>query len=298
VELRLCHHLIAALSEAQRSTVTASRRLEGQLHRAFDEAKAERPDVQLDETTFVAHLARSMERSGTTSITDWLARGTASDLYLACACAAGEPTALVLFETQIFPVVNAALRRLDLPPATVADAKQDARVAILVGDGTRPPRIAEFTGAGALRSWVRVVAVNITQSLMRKAPRGDSATDSLLEAIPDRGDIELDFLDHQYREHFREAFREAMSQLSHRERTLLRQHYLLGLNIDQIAVIYQVHRATPARWLTRCRDKLRDATRDGLAKRLPLDASQLDRIMALIQSRLDVSVRRHLGARS
>jgi DNA-directed RNA polymerase specialized sigma24 family protein len=65
--------------------------------------------------------------------------------------------------------LDPALRRLDLPAPVIDDVKQDVRQRLLVADGARPPRIADFTGAGNLRGWLRVVAINAARQLLRRA---------------------------------------------------------------------------------------------------------------------------------
>ena len=98
----------------------------------------------------------------------------------------------------------------------------------------------------------------------------------------------------RYRAAFRVAFEQAVRRLSSRERNILRLQLDAGLTVEQIGEVYGVHRATATRWLTKIRDQLMSDTRRELGERVGVSSSELDGVMELIQSRLDVSVRRML----
>ena len=236
--------------------------LEHALRRAIDAARAAWPEVHTDDATVLAHLGRALAQGAASTLDEWLARDTMSDLYLASACAAGDPAALATFEARYMSQLDAALRRLNFSQNVIDDAKQDVRIAILVGDGARPARISEFTGAGSLIGWLRVVAINAARRIFRKtgvaSPPEDVDFEALLIESQHR---EPEFIKANYREEFRIAFQAALAKLDSRERALLRQHYILGLTIDQIAAIHGVHRATSARWLEKCRERLHANTR-------------------------------------
>jgi RNA polymerase sigma-70 factor (ECF subfamily) len=106
----------------------------------------------------------------------------------------------------------------------------------------------------------------------------------------------MELLKTHYREQFRAAFAVALAELAPRDRTLLRQHYLLGLGIGEIATMYGVHRGTSARWLERCTRVLLSATRRTLATQLRVDRTDVDSILRLVRSRLEVSIRAALAA--
>jgi hypothetical protein len=54
--------------------------------------------------------------------------------------------------------------------------------------------------------------------------------------------------------------------------------------------MYRVHRATVARWLARGRDRLMRETRAALLSRLRLPGDEIDSILRLIGSRVDISI--------
>ena len=67
------------------------------------------------------------------------------------------------------------------------------------------------------------------------------------------------------------------------------------MSIDQLGVIYQVNRATAARWLAEARAVLLKATRVELHATLQLRPDECDSLIAFVSSQLDVSILRHLA---
>ena len=83
-----------------------------------------------------------------------------------------------------------------------------------------------------------------------------------------------------------------------RDRNLLRQHYLDGLTMETIAPLYQVHRITIVRWMEKARAALGKATRHQLSSRLQVERTELESILRLIDSELDMSVRALLAKKT
>ena len=108
------------------------------------------------------------------------------------------------------------------------------------------------------------------------------------------GDVELSYLKASYRAAFKTAFQEAFMSLEARDRTLLRYQLVDGLRLEQIAAIFGFSRATAARRLQDVRDNLRRATRRALAESLDLSGIELESMMALVDSQLEVSITRLL----
>ena len=220
--------------------------------------------VKVDLDRFAAHVAASPA--------DALARHGA-DLYLACACASGDARDA---------------------PAFADEVCQRLRASLLVGDGTERPRIVDYAGRGPLRAWVGVAAVRHAlmlrrgQQRQREVSTDDDWTGKLTQAST--GNPELDLVKREHAEAFGTALRDAAAALEPRLRATLRMHFVDGLSIDEIGAAYGVHRATAARWIQRARDELFAGTRDRLRQRLALSPSELDRVTALVQSQLDVSL--------
>ena len=73
------------------------------------------------------------------------------------------------------------------------------------------------------------------------------------------------------------------------ERNLLRLHFIDGLNIERIGVIYGVHRATVARWLVAIRRRLFEDTKAVLASKHGLDTADIKSLYRLMEA--DVHIR-------
>jgi RNA polymerase sigma-70 factor, ECF subfamily len=217
----------------------------------------------------------------------------AEDLFLASACGHGDAAALRVFEEQLLAPAQAAIRAIDASDAFVDEATQRLRTHLLVGDPAGQPKIASYAGRGPLRAWVSVSAARVALMMMRGVRRAKEVAEpdwtSLMSAAP-TGNPELDLLKREHAVAFSAALSEAAHELEPRLRSVLRMHFIDDLSIDQIGAIYAVHRATAARWIQRARDVLFRATRERLAARLQVSTAELDRITALVQSQLDVSL--------
>jgi RNA polymerase sigma-70 factor (ECF subfamily) len=99
-----------------------------------------------------------------------------------------------------------------------------------------------------------------------------------------------------YSAEVRAAFRDAVARLSAEERAVLRSSTVDGLTIDQLGALYQVHRATAARWVSHARTSLLSELRSILAARLGIDRAACDSIVQLVQSRVDLSLERLLDS--
>lgn len=259
----------------------------------LEEARAALPTVPLDDHAFAAHLAAVLpEEASGDPLASRLGALRAADLYLAAACARGVPEALRVFEERFQPDVVAAIARTHPAPDLADEISARVRRKLLVaGDGGRAPRIAEYSGRGDLHGWVKVVAAREAISAVRRAPRESPSGDAeRLADLLGGDDPELEHLKRTYAAEFRDAFRTALAGLAVRERNLLRHQYVDGLSVDEVGAIYRVHRATAARWVAKAREELEAAVRAGLAARLRVRPAELESILRLVQSRLEVSL--------
>jgi RNA polymerase sigma-70 factor (ECF subfamily) len=223
-----------------------------------------------------------------------LAAVRAADLALAMACARGEPAALVRFEAELFEQVDIAHARFRNLSITRDEVRQAMRDRLFVGT---PPRIASYQGRGDLRAWVRMTAVRYLVDLARadsarpdRLSRESGDDEKLAEAATSGDDPELAFLKDRYRAEFKISFRNALEKLEPRDRNILRHRYLDGLEVAELATIYDVHRVSMSRTLSRIRDDLLAAIRNDFLSRLGVGSSELDSVMTLIASRLEVSL--------
>jgi RNA polymerase sigma-70 factor (ECF subfamily) len=218
----------------------------------------------------------------------------AADLYLAAACVAGDPAAIARLSAMLPALVRPALARLGLPPGDDDEIVQRVRVALVVPGAAAG--IAGYSGRGDLRSYIRAVAVRLALKRLEREdgpPAGDDS--AVLELLPAAADSpELRVLKERCRADVRIAFGAALATLSARERTLLRQHYVDGLTIDRLAPLHGVHRATCARWIEAARGSVLHAVRGYLKDTLGLAAFELDSMIELVRSQLDLSLARQL----
>lgn len=269
-------------------------RLAAALDAALDAARAAWPDVTLQPELFFSALAERSRRGAGPGDDPLAALAAlhAGDVYLAIACSRGVPAALGAFEKRYIAEVPAFLSGLTDGAALSDEVAQKLRERLLVGDGQRPPQIAGYSGRGTLASWLRVAALRTASNLRRdeKAEPGSASPRDAPETITS-ADPELSFLKERYRGAFEEALRDAFAALDPEERTLLRMRFLDGLNIDRLSAFFQIHRATAARRLAGARERLLAATMELLRGRLGVRGPELDSLLGLVRSQLQLSLR-------
>ncbi len=259
---------------------------------AVDRGRRAWPDIGGIEAAFVAALGRSLRSDADLpGAIDGLHH---EDLWLATAAVQGHASAVAEFDAQLValrPVVAAA--GADRP--TIDDTLQIVRARLLTGSAERPATLSTYGGRGDLRSWLKVVVGREAVARCRHARRHASGLGTDLDVLIDpHDDPELACMRERYGAEFRVAFSEALAMLEARERNLLRYSLIEQLTIDEIGLVYRVHRSTAARWLVRIRERLSVCTRDALAVRLSIGTDELDGVIRLIGSRLDASISRHL----
>jgi RNA polymerase sigma-70 factor (ECF subfamily) len=251
------------------------------------------PGVEVAPAAFVTHLAHHL--SHVAPDLDALRGLRGSDLYLACACASGDQLAIVTFERAYFGEAEVAAARMRAGTTIADEVKQTLRRALFVREPGRPPAIADYAGRGDLRGWVRVSAVRATQRLLNRGKRDVELDDeALFSVLSPAEDPELGYLRSRYRTAFATAFRDALAATNAEERSLIRYQLVDGLTIDQLAKLYRIHRATAARRLAAARAGILERTRNALREAVGVTGEELDSIIRLMHSRLDVSVERML----
>ena len=269
--------------------------LEVRLSAIFDEGRQQWPALVVDAVHFVSFLGSHLP--GDRQADEALAAIRASDLYLTCACSTGHHDALRAFDTHFIGEVDIALARMRMSPAQVDEVKQLVRQKLFVASGTRPGRIADYSGRGDLRRWVRSIAVRTCLNEIRRNKHEVPTQDDRVFDVRRGGqdDPELAYMKERYRSEFRQAFIQALDSLTDRQQNLLRYHHVDGLNIDEIGAIYRVHRVTAYRWLEKARDALVQKTQKTLRTALAVDQREFESIMRLIRSQIHLSIVRHLG---
>ena len=279
------------LSRAPHALVPALRALPGleeALAGLVRQAREAWPQLDMDAGAFLAHVAGRLPSTGEAH--EVLASLRAEDFFLAFACVRGEERALEALDTHVLSHVGMWLPREG--PALVDELRQVLRQRLLVPVDGAPPKLASYSGRGPLGQWVRAVALRLHIDLQRAAPRElpmEQAPAGLAERLG--ADPELAFIRERHQEDFRVAFRAALGRLEARERNLLRLHHVHGLSMDAVSATYQAPRSTVARWIARARERLLVLTREELTVRLGVTSDELDSLLRLVGSQLDVSLR-------
>jgi len=287
----------SALPSDVRAVLAEDHELAARLETAWQTAAAAWRELTVSAEHFGVWLA---ERSTDAAELDALLAPTAlAELFLACACARGDRAAMRCLEACYFPLVRGALARMRLPADTVDEVMQGLRAQLLMrGRDGGPPGIAGFRGRGALGAWLSVNAVRAASKQLKRGKNQRSDGDAALQRLsaPARN-VEEQYTRAWSRDAFERAFVMAMAQLSAREKTLLRLHYLDGVTIDQLGTVYRTHRATAARWLAAARQRLLDRTRAALIEELQIPLADCDSIIAAAQSQLELTLHRLFATR-
>lgn len=244
-----------------------------------------------------AGRARFGELIARAALADFVARRALTEathpeeLYLGAACATGAPAALAALESAFIARVPDMIAAKRLPPHGVDDVRQTVRERLLAGD---PPYIAGAVGRGSLAGLVAVIATRCALDWLRvnSAVREEPSEDLAATADPAR---DLDRA--RSTAVLKTAFEAAIDELDARDRTLLRLHLVDGLTIDDIARMYQIHRATAARQIERAREQVASTTRRRLALVDGLSREELGDLAGIVASQLDLSLSRVLATR-
>jgi len=251
---------------------------------AWDRCRTARPEVTVSLDAFRAYLAE--RRPPEVTEADQLASWCLDDLYLTCACVAGDLAAVEAIEREIIPIIDLALTNWDR--AIIDETRQQLRAMLMVDHAGRGPLLAQYGGKGALRRWIRVVAAREASKVNRAATVATPVDDdALFDALAPATDPLRSFVKADAATAFKAAFLATLGELESRDRTLLRLHILDGLTIDKIAPLYDAHRATIARWIAAAKQVVLAGTRKRLMHDLRIDAAEVDSLIRLVQSRIE-----------
>ena len=242
---------------------------------AFEAGRAAWPDLPVSAADYIAFVG---DAEGDLVFTD---------LYLACACHHGVPGAVEAFEALCVPSIEGALARMNAGKTVTDEVKQIVLDQLFVGG-----KIATYSGRGNLKGWVRIIAVREASRILRAGNKTVSADDAMFDALAptDREDPELEYLKAHYRGQFRTAFLATVAELPRRERTALRMNVLDGRSIDEIGATFRVNRSTAHRWLTQAREILITGTKKRLMSELAISPAEVESVIRLVRSSLDVSL--------
>jgi len=266
--------------------------LEARLREIAREGALAWPGLALDPTVFIAFVAERVPK-GSEPLSA-LASLHTNDLFLACACAERVAGAVARFEVHFASGIDAFTRRVRGSSSFTDDIKQILSDKLFVSADGQPPKIASYSGRGALASWVGVSAQRIALRLTQNQERMPSS-DPLGDALPSGANPEMDYLKARYLREFRAVFQATIAELTRRERVILRLHFVNGLSQDRIAKLYGVNQSQVSRWITNAREAISHQAELELQKRLNVGVSEIRSIAELIRSQFDLSLARCLG---
>jgi len=212
--------------------------------RLFQLGRGEWPNLRLSFEDFVSHCERLTLPSAD------VAELHAADLYLCCASALREPSALKILEEAV-GVVRSSIARVHADADFVQEVYQEVWAKLL---GSPAPKVSEYAARGPLGAWLRVSATRLALDHARRRKVQARRSEALDDAFASESfGAETALLRQRYAAPFRAALRHAFDSLSVRERNVLRMQLQGGCSIDDIGRAYNCHRATAARWLERAR---------------------------------------------
>lgn len=245
-------------------------------------ARSERPELAtVTDARFAAQLARHPLESERNV--------AAGDVLVVAGCLEGDRAALELFDRELETVVPIAVRHLG-SASFVADLIQVLRVRLLVADDRAEPRIAGYSGSGPLGGFIRVAAIRLALNLRKAEDREGREQVNDLD-LPSNADPELDYLRARYAGDLQRALTAAVQKLEPRDRALLRMHHARGMTVDELGKLFDVHRATAARWIVRARETLLASVKRELASLLAVDTRDAASLLRLVDSQLGLSLR-------
>ena len=257
-----------------------------ELTRALAAGRAAWPTVKLEERDLAAFLA-----SG--GIPEQAIRQHGADLCLAAACVARIPEALACFDARFLSRVDRYLGRMRLPPDFVDEIRQQLRIRMIGPEA----RIGRYSGIAALDRWLRLACVRLALDAIdaearRRQPDGAS---ELLERVATADNPELNAIHSRHAHVVQDELRRAFERLSPRDKTLLRLHFVEGLNIESIGEIYRVHRASAARWIASIRSRLLEEVRQHVQLKIGSTPSEAASLVQHVHQKLALSVSRLLA---
>ena len=255
------------------------------LEARLDEAAHAYPELELPRERLARRLAEVIDpRDEPLAALELLRPGP---LFLALACAEGNPRAISRFDRDHISRIPAYTSRFDRSAAFADEVAQALRTHLFVAAPGEPAGILDYSGRGELDGWLRVLALRAASRLRRQQPRAEGELPELLGP----GDPERDHLKLRYRGQYQAALQAALASLPLRERLLLKLHYLDGLNIDALGEMYQLHRSTVARRLAEHRRRLLELAREELKKQLLISDDEFESILRAVRSELRISLR-------
>ena len=262
--------------------------LEAVLEALVSAARSAWPGLKVSNEVFLRYLADRVQSDDDGVTTLRALHG--SDLFLTCGCAHKDTASIAALEQQFLAPIADHVTRCGGNHLAKADVLQELRTRLLVAPAGGSARIASYNGKGPLAAWIRVAAARLAVDMLRAQKPDSVRRDDYLDIVAPIDDPELGFVKKRYRKEFTDAFRETLAALSVRDANVLRLHYLEAVSARSIGAMYGVTPRSVQQWIAGARRTILRRTRRRLADRLRLSSAQLDALMDLVQSQLDLSL--------
>jgi RNA polymerase sigma-70 factor (ECF subfamily) len=144
-----------------------------------------------------------------------------------------------------------------------------------------------YSGRGPLTGWLRVIAIRFVRQLERKDNRlvrtDDEAASRLAVSEPNP---EVALLRQRHGAQLVDALKTASAALTDRDRAPIKMAVIDELSIDELCRVYNVHRATVARWIVRLKQQIFDEAVSPLRRRIDLDTGDVESLCRAESARL------------
>ncbi|MFO0744612.1 MAG: sigma-70 family RNA polymerase sigma factor [Myxococcota bacterium] len=209
-----------------------------------------------------------------------------ADLYLVAACLTQVPGAVEAFVEGPLAVAGRHADRIVKTPEARGELVQALVVQLLTAgaDGAEP-RLAQYSGRGALAVWLRMT---VTRRALNTG-RVKAKTVELEEAAFDREadhNPELSVLRRRHKDEISAIFREATLATSREDRTLLRLHYMEGSTLNELAALFKTSRSSMHRRIETVREQLMARIAELVRQRMRVSVSQQGSMLRIFQSDL------------
>ncbi len=257
------------------------------LAKAIDAARTRWPGVPFEAEA----LARFLASKGLSA--DARSPERLEELALTQACSVNLPNAIGCLEASFGRAIREAITRASAS-GDVDEMAQRVRLRLFTQTPARGAKIAEFTGEGALTAWLRTVATRVALTAVSATADTDQLEAHLEKLVLELPSPEDRVARDQARAMLKRVLSQAVRALGPRERTLVKLSGVDGLTMEQIGVVYGVHKATVSRWLGSIRADLLRATQQVMREQLKLSSSEAFELVGAAGSQLELSISRLL----
>jgi RNA polymerase sigma-70 factor (ECF subfamily) len=253
----------------------------------WERAREGWPAVELPRSGFADWL---VERFGA-RLADEHERLELGDLYITAACLLGAPGGMESFKRQLEPQLRRFVASVERRDDAIGELVQELIVRLVIGADGEAPKLAEYSGRGPLRAWLRILAVRYALNRARGQRRRVALEERVAsEAARGGEDPELAVLHARYQPQVAEAFRDALAALAPPDRSLLRLVYGQGLGLETIGAMHGWSKPTTSRRVAAVRAAMLDEAMRLLRQRLGASDAEVESVIRLVQSRLDLSL--------